>query len=193
MELFKNIRLNIGKVVFAKKLAKKKRHLIYSSFSLVKKIGIVWDASNTGEFSCLSRFYQKMHEKDIEVKILGYFPDKNLPDQFTAVRYLTLIRRNEINLFYHPVSSESSTFISNRFDIIIDINFKRLFPLHYISSLSNAAFKVGLFEPETGYTPFDLMMEMKNPVNVENYLDQIMQYLEMINSGTDIRANKKIS
>ena len=193
MELLKNIRLNIGKVILAKKMAATKRHLNYSNFNLVKKIGIVWDASNTDEFSYLSRFYQKMHEKNIEVKILGFFPGKNLPDQFTAIRYLTCIRKKEINFLYLPVSSDSNTFISTRFDIIIDINFKKLFPLQYISSLSNAAFKVGLFEPGTVDTPFDLMMEMKNPVLVDNYMNQIIQYLEMINSGTDKTANKKIS
>lgn len=193
MELFSNIRLNIGKVILAKKMATTKRQLNYSNFNLVKKIGIVWDASNTEEFSCLSRFYQKMHEKGIEVKILGFFPGKDLPDQFTALRYLTCIRKKEIDLFYQPVSSESIAFISNRFDIVIDINFKKLFPLLYVSSLSNAAFKVGLFERETVDTPFDLMMELKNPVNVENYLNQIIQYLEMINSGIDKTANKKIS
>jgi hypothetical protein len=193
MELFKNIRLNIGKSMLAKKMATMKRHLNYSDFKLVKKIGIVWDASNTEEFSSLSRFHQKMHEKEIEVKILGYFPGKNLPDQFTALRYLTCIRKTEIDFFYQPVSPESRAFISNRFDIVIDINFNKQLPLQYISSLSNAAFKVGLFEPGTLDTPFDLMMELKNPVNVDNYLNQIIQYLEMINSGTDKTANKKIS
>jgi hypothetical protein len=28
------------------------------------------------------------------------------------------------------------------------------------------------------------MIEMKNPVDVENYLNQVIHYLEMINSGT---------
>ena len=27
------------------------------------------------------------------------------------------------------------------------------------------------------------MMEVKNPVNIENYLDQVIHYLDMINSG----------
>jgi hypothetical protein len=57
--------------------------------------------------------------------------------------------------------------------------------------LSNAGFKVGLFEPENGNTPFDLMMEIKGPVNVENYLIQVMHYLEMINSGTVKKVDKK--
>ncbi|MCX6254205.1 MAG: hypothetical protein NTV31_06970 [Bacteroidia bacterium] len=183
MELFKNIRLKIGKAIFRKKIARTNRKVYYKDFSMIKNIGIVWDASKTDEFAALSRFYQKMHERNIEVKILGFFAGKNLPDQYTAIRYLTCIRKKEINIFYHPVSSETNNFINNRFEILIDINFKKLFPLQYISSLSNAGFKVGLFESETIDTPFDLMMEIKKPVDVENYLNQVVHYLEMINSG----------
>jgi hypothetical protein len=190
MELLENIRLKIGKSILIKKMTMNKRKPHYSSFSLVKRIGIVWDASNYDEFSFLSKFYQKMHERNVEVKILGYFPGKNLPDQYTALRYLTCIRKQEINFFYQPVSSETNAFISNNFDIIIDINFKKLFPLIYISYLSKAAFKIGLFEPRTIDSPFDLMMEIKEPVNVENYLEQIVHYLEMINSGTVKTATK---
>jgi hypothetical protein len=182
MELFRNIRLKIGKAVLAKKISRTKRKVYYSNIGLVKRIGIVWDASKPDEFPGLSRFHQKMHERNIEVNILGYFPGKNLPDQYTAIRYLTCIRKKEMNFFYHPVTYETNNFISNRFEILIDINFKKLFPLQYISSLSNAGFKVGLFESETMDTPFDLMMEIKNPVDVENYLNQVIHYLEMIHS-----------
>ena len=52
-------------------------------------------------------------------------------------------------------------------------------------------FKVGLFESETNNTPFDLMMEMKTPVDIDSYLNQIILYLEMINSGDDKQADKK--
>ena len=136
MELFKNVRLKTGRAFLAKKMARMKRKVYYSDIKLVKNIGIVWDASITSDFAGLSRFYQKMHERNIEVKILGYFPGKDLPDQYTAIRYMTLIRKKELNLFYHPVSSEASAFIKNRFDILIDINFKKLLPLQYISDLS---------------------------------------------------------
>jgi hypothetical protein len=182
MELFINIRLKIGNAILKNKVAKMKRKTYYSNMSQVKKIGILWDASKTEDFACLSKFYQKMHESKIDVKILGYFSGKNLPNQYTAIRFLTCIRKEELNFFYHPVSTETKTFISNRFDVLIDINFKRLLPLHYISSLSNAGFKVGLFESDTRNSPFDLMMELKSPVNVEDYLNHVMHYLEMINS-----------
>jgi len=190
MELFKNIRLKIGKALLRRKLSGTKRKVYYSNISMVKSIGIIWDASRPEEFPFLSGFYQKMHERKINVKILGYFPGKELPDQYTAIRYLTCIKKSELNLFYHPVSPEISTYLENRFEILIDINFNNLFPLQYISTLSNSGFKVGLFESETIDTPFDLMMEIKTPVDIESYLNQIILYLEMINSGDSKQADK---
>jgi len=191
MELFENIRIKIGNIILKNKLVHAKRKVHYSNMNQVKNIGIVWDASKTEEFASLSKFYQKMQESHIDVKILGYFSGKNLPNQYTAIRYLTCIKKNELNTFYHPVSSETNTFLNNHFDILIDINFNKLLPLQYISSLSNAGFKVGLFESENGNTPFDMMMEIKSPVNVDNYLIQVMHYLEMINSGTVKKVDKK--
>ncbi len=183
MELFKNTRLKIGRSVLKKRLARTSRKLSYNGFAAVKKIGIVWDASNTAEFSGLSRFCQKMNERNIEVKILGYFDGKELPDQYTAIRYLTCLRKHEISFFYLPLSSEATAFTNNKFDILIDTNFKKVLPLYYISSLSAAQFKVGLFESDSEETQFDLMLEIKYPVDVDNFLNQALQYLEMIDPG----------
>jgi hypothetical protein len=184
MELFKNVRLKIGKRMLSNKLSRTKRKVFYSNISLVKNIGIVWDASKPEEFQALSRFHQKMNERSIEIDILGYFPGKELPNQYTAIRYLTCLRKKDINFFYHPLSNDSSKFMSKKFDILIDINFKNLFPLQYISTMSDANLKTGLYDSESTELPFDLMMEIKKPVDIDIYLDLIMHYLEIINSGT---------
>jgi len=186
MELFENTRLKIGNSIFSKNILKTKRKVTYGGIHLIKKIGIVWDASKTGEFSGLSKFHQKMQERNIDVKILGYYPGKELPDQLTAIRFLSCIKRKELNFFYIPVSTEADVFISTKFDILIDINFDRMFPLQYITKLSAASFKVGLFYSEADSSTFDLMMEIKKPVQVENYLAQVIHYLEKINSGSTI-------
>jgi hypothetical protein len=62
------------------------------------------------------------------------------------------------------------------------MNFENRLPLRYITHLSAAPFKVGLFSGEKESSVYDLMMEMKKPVKVEMYLDQIIHYLERINS-----------
>lgn len=184
MELFKKIRLKIGDAILKSKIAKIRRKKHFSNIKQVKNIGIVWDASKIDDFACLSRFYQKMHENETDVKILGYFPGNNLPNQYTAVRYLSIIKQEELSIFYRPVSVETNAFVSKSFDVLIDLNFKKLLPLQYISSLSNAGLKVGLYESKTRNAPFDLMMDLKSPVNVEDYLNHVVHYLEMINSGT---------
>lgn len=184
MELAKTIRLKIGTSILRKKIGRTKRKVGYNNIDGVKKIGIVWDATNVSEFLCLSKFYQRMSERNIEVRILGYYPGKNLPDQYTAIRYLTCLRREELNFFYIPVSNDAESFIKEKFDILIDINFKNHLPVRYITSLSSAALKVGLFETD-GIT-FDLMIEMKKPVKVDDYLDQTLHYLEMIHAEAEI-------
>lgn len=190
MELFRKIRLKIGDVILRNKVARTKRKKFYSSIDNVKNIGIVWDASKTEDFASLTKFYQKMNDNKTDVKVIGYFPGNNLPNQYTAIRFLSVIKNEELNIFYHPVSTESKSFISQRFDVLIDLNFAKLSPLQYISSLSNAGLKVGIFEPGIKNSPYDLMMELKKPINTEDYLNQVMHYLGMINSGTVQKVDK---
>jgi hypothetical protein len=186
MEIFKNIRLNRGKTILRKKISRMKRSKFRGNINGARSIGIVWDASNPEEFTVLSQFHQKMNEKNIDVRILGYYPGKHLPDRCTAIRYLTCLKSQDINIFYRPVAQEANSFMSTRFDILIDINFRQLFPLQYISSLSMAGFKVGIFDNGFENPPYDLMMELNKNTDINTYLTQVVYYLEMINTGTNI-------
>jgi hypothetical protein len=190
MELMKNIRLKIGNSILEKKLDKVSRKVCYTNIGQVRKIGIVWDASFVSDFAYLSKFFQSMNERNIEVRIIGYFPGSKLPDEYTALRYMNCIRRNEVSFFYLPSSPECESFIREYFDVLIDINFKNSLPLRYITCLSNAGLKVGLFESEKNGKNYDLMMELSKPVNVDLYLDQVLLYLEMINSGQVEKIHK---
>ncbi len=184
MEFLKEIRLKIGMAKLKKKLSVSKRKITYTNFEAVKSIGIVWDASATDDFAGLSRFHQKMMERKIDVKILGFYNGNSLPDRYTAIRYLSCFKNDELNFFYIPISAETNSFLKYSFDVLIDINFKKIFPLQYITSLSKSGFKVGIFDTDTTDSPFDLMIELKKTVAIDEYLKHIVDYLEMINSGT---------
>jgi hypothetical protein len=188
MELFRNLRIRAGKSMLSGKMSKIIRKPHYINFFNIKTIGLVWDASQTEEFVLLSKFHQKMSELNIEVKILGFFPEKKLPDQYTAIRFLTCLKKNEVDFLYRPVTSDSNEFLKTRFDVLIDINFRKQFPLIYLTSLSQAMLKVGLADTRPESSPFDLMISLKKPVNIEEYLEQVLIYLEMINSETAKKA-----
>jgi hypothetical protein len=191
MELFESLRLNIATAKLERKLAGTKRKKSFTNFENVKRMGLVWDASIQDDFSKLSDFFQKMNNRNIVVDILGYFPGKELPDRYTAVRYLKCFKREDLNFFFTPVANETVEFINTPYDILIDLNFKKLFPLNYVTSLSSAKFKIGLFEADEDKSPFDLMMEIKNYSDIENYITQVIYYLEMINGSGNSADNSK--
>ena len=188
MELLRNLRVMAGRSRLSGKMTRISRKVHLLNFYHVKSIGIVWDASRPEDFPILSRFHQKMAEQNKDVKIFGYFPGKELPDKYTAIRYFTCSKKDEVNFLYCPVHPDTESFINTEFDILIDLNFRNHFPLVYITSLSRAGLKVGLagLKPET--SPYDLMISMKNPVDSERYLDQIVYYLDVINSESAKKA-----
>lgn len=182
MELLKSIRIKTGTVILRRRASDSRRKTVFGNFSAVKTIGIVWNSANSEDFKTLAAFHQQMTERNIDVHVIGYYDGKNLPDRYTAIRYLTCIRKHEVNMFYIPISNDARDFMNKKFDVLIDINFEKIFPLSYITVMSKALFKAGLFEQENPLAPFDLMMEIKKPAAVDNYLKQIIQYLEMINA-----------
>lgn len=183
MEMFRDLRLSRGKSVLRRKISRLKRKRFRGNISSAKKLGIIWDATNQADFPIISQFYQKMHERNIEVKVISYYPENELPDKLTAVRFLTCLKPEDINIAYRPVSREADEFINTSFDILIDTNFRNIFPLEYISCLSTAGFKVGIFDSGYANPPFDLMLDIKENSDLNNYLTQGIHYLEMINTA----------
>jgi hypothetical protein len=183
MKLFGKFRLSIGSRALRKKIDNNRRTVSYSNINNVKNIGIVWDASDPKEFKNISAFHSKMGQRGINVKVIGFYDHKELPGEFTAINYFTCLKRTDLNIFFKPSTPESETFIDEKFDVLIDINFKNLFPLHYITSMSRGSIKVGLFT-EDNSAPFDLMIDQRE-TTVNDYLEQVIHYLEMINNTTN--------
>lgn len=188
MEFFRNLRIKAGKSMLAKRYSKILHRPSYKGFGSTKSIGIVWDATNQEELAVLTRFHQRMSEAGKQVKVIGFYPGKVLPDLYVGNRFMVCLKNNETDFFYRPDTVEADAFINEKFDLLIDINVRDHFPLFYITSLSKALLKVGLSGTDPGTSPFDLMISMKNPVGVEKYLEQIILYLEMINPETVKKA-----
>ena len=182
MELFRNIRLKAGSSLLRKKALFLSRTKHYNGFQNVKTIGVVWDATRSEDFTYISRFHQTMHERNIEVEVLGYFPGKQLPDHLTAIRYLKIMRRKDLNFLYMPVSADFDEFTKRKFDILIDVNFRKILALNFVTTFSKAALKVGLAGSNNHESPFDIMIELVSPPEIDNYFKQTVKYLEMINN-----------
>ena len=96
MTLFKGTRLLFCRIALKKRLRKIRRNQKFNNLRTSHKIGIVCDGSDTSDFECISSFYQDMKNINIQVDIICYYPDKILPDEYTAIRYLTCLKALEV-------------------------------------------------------------------------------------------------
>ena len=183
MKLFGKFRLYVGSRSLRKMIEKNARNVSYSNINDVKNIGLVWDASDPKEFKTISAFHTKMGQRGINVKVIGFYDQKELPGDYTAIHYFTCLKRNDLNYFFKPSTPESDVFMDEKFDVLIDLNFKNVFPLLYITSMSRGSIKVGLYTEDSS-APFDLMIDQIEPA-VNDYLEQVVHYLEMINNTTN--------
>jgi hypothetical protein len=153
--------------------------------SSIRSLGVIWDPENAENFPvCLDQFIKQMNERKIETRIIGYFAGRMIPEKLAAVKCLTCICRNDLDAFYVPVSHKAADFMNEKIDVLIDLNFKQIFPLRFISLLSKAGFKVGLSGSNGESLHYDLMMDVRPPFEISEYLKHVLYYLEMINSGS---------
>ena len=182
MELFKNFRLAVGKCIINRRLKNNYRIKKFNSLRNAHKIGIVWDGSNIDNFKDITAFHKEMQEKGIQVDIVCYYPGKILPDEYTALRYMTCYKRGDLNLFFIPHIADLDEFIATPYEILIDINFNNHFPLYYVSALSKAEFKIGAGKT-INHNTLDMTIEIANKKDISYYIEQVRYYLEMINTG----------
>jgi len=182
MEFFKRSRLALANSFLKRRVKKTFRNKKFNNLRNAHKIGIVWDGSYMSHFKYITALYQKMLEAGIQVDIVCYYPGKILPDQYTALRYLTCFKRSDLNFFYLPKHDDVNEFISTPYEILIDINFRKEFPLLYVTALSKAEFKIGAGDT-INHSTLDMTIELKEKDNIEYYLEQVEHYLNMINTG----------
>jgi len=183
MELFKNIRLNSGRSLLRKRSESVKRSGRNFLFTKVESIGILWDATNESGYQTISAFNKKMAEAGKRVEVLAWIPGKEVSNQLTGLSYMRFLKTDDLNFNFIPSSTDSKFFIERKFDLLIDINPAKVFPLTYIATLSISPMKVGIGTgSDSGDEPYDLMIQSGKENDIEAFLDQTVHYLTLINS-----------
>ncbi len=93
----------------------------------------------------------------------------------------------EVNWKMIPKSAEVSQFLTERFDILINLylpaqekDHKKNQPIEYISALSKAKLRVGPFSENTA--SFDLIIDVPAKADLQHLIKQIDFFLNRINS-----------
>lgn len=170
-----------GSHILEKKLRNQKRPVMVCNLKNAQNIGILYNATEYISFEIIKEFTKKLSQNNAKVSILGYVDSKKLIDHYLYRKGFDFFSRNDLNWYYKPISAVADAFVTEPFDLLIDLSLETCYPVRYIVALSPATFKVGKFSPGEKY--LDLM------IDTEKEDEQMKKVHDEIASGR--KDNKK--
>ena len=182
MSIFKKIKQAIanGYIKLELKDHPRERKPSRFDFKEIKTVGILFDATKLEDFELVKRYVLYLREHRKNIKAMGFFTTKQIPDlAFSKLEY-DFFSLKELNWFGKPSSVFIQNFIDEEYDLLIDLNVQNLFPLKYISALSKASFKVGKYR-ENDLEIYDMMIDSDDTKSLKYFLRQVDTYIIMLN------------
>jgi len=169
------IKIKIANWLLNSKLGSVTRKKKVFNIDSAKTVGILWEYNQKESFD---RIEKELKSKGIKTLGLCYFESRKaiIPENVNG------FSRKQTNWFEIPKAELAKEFIRQKFDVLIDLTSLRLFPLIYVTALSEAAFKIGYAGAQVNY--FDLNIEFGEQPETSKLAEQILYYFKRINKTT---------
>jgi len=168
------------KINYSRKLSGvKKLKKNVKGFDRAKSFGILFDGTSDKDVKLIKNYVSNLKSKGKTVEMLGYINSKNTNE--TAHYFFS---NEDLNWYSVPTSKQVEDFINKDFDIFMGLHTKSYEPLDYITALSKADFKIGMYRKAHDEF-YDLMVEgsqTKKMDNLSTLIDQVDHYVKIINN-----------
>jgi hypothetical protein len=141
----------------------------------------------------IQKYLQKLQEKKVKVKAIGYANSKMASDHFLPVLAFDFFNDKQTNWFRVPKAQSVQDFIQMDFDICINLASEDIFPLKYIAALSRSRLKVGAYHNEMVEAKYnelgiiyDIMMMVEDNHDQVEFLNQVQDYLTILNPKENV-------
>lgn len=193
MSLTEKIRIYGGNYYLSKGLASLHRNKKLIHIDSAQSVGVLFELTDQGLYYSIQKYLQKLQERKVRVKALGYSSDKHAISQFLPVLSFDFFNAKQTNWFRIPKATCALDFIDTDFDVCINLAGENVFPLKYIAALSKARLKVGSYHGEMGDAKYkelgkiyDIMMLAEDNHDQSGFLDQVHEYLTILNPGKNV-------
>jgi len=157
--LKEDFKIFIGTKILNRKIRGKTRNVRVCNINDAKKVGIVYNADYVISYELIKNLTKNLSDKGIKVDALGYVQSKKLIDHYLFRKGFDFFTKSQLNWYNKPIDRSVTDFIEKPFDILINLNLEKSYPIDYIVAMSNATFKVGrLFK---GVNYIDLMIDIE--------------------------------
>ncbi len=181
MEILSGIKQTVGNLILNRNISRLERDKKFVSFSDARNVGIVYLVSNQGIFNKVKLLIRKLNSPYRQVMALGFVDRDSIPDYCVAANSGYYFDKKDLNWYGAPKNNYIKEFINKEFDIIIDLTLEEVYVLQYIVALSKSKLKVGRFSKSTEKY-YDLMIKNDNNTLSDEYIDQILHYLDILKS-----------
>lgn len=174
-----------GEYFLKKEMRIRTRKVQSMGLDSARNIGIIFNARDERTFKLIREFADKLRGGGLRnVKALGYVPKAEVASFLQSSQDFDFFTRDDFNWYYKPQGRKVVGFMSEPFDILIDLRLNKFIPLLFIVGLSRAQFKVGRFGD--GFKEyFDLMINVDDNAELPYLISQIQHYLEIFDNSNN--------
>jgi hypothetical protein len=180
VKIFSKIRSSYGEKNLTKKVRNLVRNKQVHNFNTAKTAFILFDAGIPDSLRTVKGFGKYLTDLHIECSYLGYINTEEISSDLLFRDNINIFCNKDLDFFFRPSHPDANAFLNRKFDILIDLSLSDHFPLKYISSLSPSVFKVGRYAD--GYDHLDLMIDIHSQPSLEFLIEQIKNYVSILNN-----------
>lgn len=154
------------------------------------KIGIVYLATDEAAYNHVRNYVKKLKEELglHRIQCIGYVDEKTLPHYMIPKLNFDPFCQKDLNWYRIPGGNTVNNFITEEFEVLIDLSLEDYLPVQYVVTKSRARFKVGRYS-DFGKRSLDMMIDMAGGQSLPQLITQIDRYLLMINRQPDGRPS----
>jgi hypothetical protein len=187
MAYFQNIRNKIGAYYMLKHHAHLSRARTIINIDTARTIGIVYCGDNPVDVEFMKGYIHKLRDMGKEVKSLGFIHIKELPAGLNGSPMHQYFALKELNWYFRPFSQFIHSFVNEDFDLLLDFGIPTQLPIMFISSMSKAKCKVGMYV-EKYENIYDVMIEAAENKKLDYIVQTTHEYMMLLNK----KANNTI-
>ena len=152
----------------------------HQAFNLesAKRITILFDATEPDDIKLVKTFVGKLSNGKELVSALGFVDQKDKSFEHMSSLHFDFFSNTELNWYGKPEGMVIDNFLSEDYDILIDLSLKKFYPLTYLAVASPAKFKVGRCRNDISV--YDLSIDNSKKQNLAYLIDKIDHYLNLI-------------
>jgi hypothetical protein len=157
--LFRNLRYHLAEKKINRLLKEKNIKISPQSWNHINTIGVIGVVDSAEQFQSYIQMFEELQSDGKQVKMLIYSTLKK-NDFNSNNSSISICTKDDFTFIFIPKSEIIEQFISNSFDMLLDLNLYVEFPMRSVSLLSNASFKVGIDDMKNKH--FQLSFIWKN-------------------------------